>query len=161
MIGEVRRTRLRSAATTRGLTILCASAALLAGAQTAAAASCRPRALQVVRGQVLLDGQRVHPGADRVRMLGRPIWRADRCAVAWIERRGPVTRLVVIPQIEGPPSALPWHLPAVSRADRVFWAARTRVVVGRHLLAPRAVATWTETLETAPSGRVASIRGGR
>jgi hypothetical protein len=65
--------------------------------------------------------------------------------VAWIERGDGETRLVVLTSMEGRTDVLPWRLPFAVSDDQVFWAARTRVVVGPSLLAPRAVASWTET----------------
>lgn len=52
---------------------------------------------------------------------------------------------MVITQVEYAPDTLPWPLPGLTRSDRVFWAAANRVVVGPHLLAPRAQASWSET----------------
>ncbi len=112
-----------------------------------AGTSCRRPSLRVARGAVFLDGQRVHPGAGKVDIVVHPTWRRDRCAVAWVERAGPerAARLIVLRALdEGPASILPWQLPALDRKDWLFWADDTRVVVGRALLAPRAVASWTE-----------------
>jgi hypothetical protein len=55
-----------------------------------------------------------------------------------------VARLVVVPDLDGAPDPLPWPLPGVSTDDRVFWAGDGRVVVGPAVLAPRAIATWSE-----------------
>lgn len=108
---------------------------------------CRNAVLTVSRGAVFLDGQSVHPEGDKVRILVHPIWRRDRCAVAWIERTADqeIRLVVVFPAQPGPASVLPWRLPPVERGDRLFWAANNRVVVGPQLLAPRAVASWSET----------------
>ena len=99
---------------------------------------------------MFLGGRRIHPDAGKVQILVRPIWRRNRCAVAWIERTGTgAPALIVIPALPdiaaapAPGSILPWPLPSVSARDRLFWAGDTRVIVGPALLAPRAVATWT------------------
>jgi hypothetical protein len=55
-----------------------------------------------------------------------------------------VARLVVVPDLDGAPDPLPWPLPGVSTDDRVFWAGDGGVVVGPAVLAPRAIATWSE-----------------
>jgi hypothetical protein len=101
--------------------------------------------LEVGRGGALLDGRPVWQAPGQAQVVSPPAWRRDGRAVAWVERGGGETRLVIIPRTEGPADALPWTVPAVS-GDRVFWASHTSVVVGPHLLAPRAVASWTETV---------------
>jgi hypothetical protein len=108
--------------------------------------TCGRHVLEVAGGRAVLDGRPVWGASAPARVLSSPVWRSDGRAVAWLERDGVETRLVIIAQVESPADALPWHLPAVASGDQVFWAARNRVVVGPHLLAPRAVASWTETV---------------
>jgi hypothetical protein len=106
--------------------------------------ACGRHVLEVARGRVFVDGRPVRRARGHARVISPPAWRPDGRAVAWVERDGRDLRLVVIPRIEGPHEALPWPLLEVVSGDRVFWAASNRVVVGPHLLAPRAVASWTE-----------------
>jgi hypothetical protein len=108
--------------------------------------ACGRHKLEVASGAVLVDGRRVNPSAKLVDVLAPPTCRSDGRAVAWLERDDGETRLVVIPEMEARTDALPWRLPFVGNNDRVFWATRTRVVVGPSLLAPRVVASWTERL---------------
>jgi len=105
---------------------------------------CGRHAVEVARGVVLVDGRRVHPARGSVYLLAPPTWRSDGRAVAWIERGEGVVRLVVVPDVDAAAEALPWSLPTVTRADQIFWDGPRRVVVGPALLAPRAVASWTE-----------------
>jgi hypothetical protein len=99
--------------------------------------------VEVARGAVLVDGKRVHPASKNVYVVAPPTWRRDGRAVAWIERSEGELRLVVVPDVTSP-QALPWTLPVASADDQVFWAGPRRVVVGPALLAPRAVASWSE-----------------
>jgi hypothetical protein len=131
--------------------VLAASLSLGTGASAGPTAprvvsTCGRHVLEVARGQALLDGRPVWRASEQARVLSSPAWRRDGRAVAWLERDGAEARLVIIAEVERTTDALPWPLPAVSRGDQVFWAARNRVVVGPHLLAPRAVASWTETV---------------
>jgi hypothetical protein len=107
--------------------------------------ACGRHTLEVASGAILVDGRRVHAGERNAKVLALPICRDDGRAVAWMERGGGQTRLLVLPVMDDPTVVLPWPLPAVGRDDRVFWIARTRVTVGPSLLAPRAVASWSET----------------
>lgn len=108
---------------------------------------CGRHVLEVSRGAVFIDERRIHPARGTIDLLAPPTWRRDGRAVAWIERdRGGEIRLIVIPEIGARVTALPWQLAAVARGDRVFWAAANRVVVGPRILAPRAVASWDETV---------------
>jgi hypothetical protein len=106
---------------------------------------CGRHVVEVVGGAVLIDGRRVRPpSADSVFLVAPPTWRRDGSALAWIERSRGESRLVVVPDLDAGHETLPWTLPAVSTDDRVFWAGPQRVVVGPAVLAPRAIATWTE-----------------
>ncbi len=108
------------------------------------ASPCGRHVVEVARGAVLIDGRRVRSPDGDVFVVAPPTWRGDGSALAWIERSRGEARLVVVPDLDGAPDPLPWTLPAVSRADRVFWAGDRRVVVGPAVLAPRAIATWSE-----------------
>jgi hypothetical protein len=108
---------------------------------------CGRHYVDVVAGQVFVDGRRVSPGAGAVYLVGRPAWRRDGQAVAWVERHegAAAPQLVVVPAVDGHAEPMPWTLPSVSPEDQIFWAGPRRVVVGPALLVPRAVATWTES----------------
>ena len=122
------------------------ASALARGSMSARVVSpCGRHVLAVAPGQVLVDGRPVWSAPQPARMVSAPVWRRDGRAVAWVERDGRETRLVVVSWIGSSPGALPWPLPALASRDRVFWASSNRVVVGPHLLAPRAVASWSET----------------
>jgi hypothetical protein len=108
------------------------------------ASPCGRHVVEVVAGSVLIDGRRVRSSEDSVFLVAPPTWRRDGSALAWIERSRGEARLVVVPDLDAGPETLPWTLPAVSSDDRVFWAGPQRVVVGPAVLAPRAIATWTD-----------------
>jgi hypothetical protein len=97
--------------------------------------------VQVAGHAIYVDGRRVHADVD---VLLPPTWRADGNALAWLERTGGHTRLVVLPLVVGGIEPLWWPLPHLLGEDRVHWAGATRVVVGPALLSPRAVASWSE-----------------
>ncbi|HVV52257.1 MAG TPA: hypothetical protein VHO06_21490 [Polyangia bacterium] len=105
---------------------------------------CGRHVVEVARGGVVIDGRRVRAADDEVFVIAPPTWRQDGSAIAWIERSRGQARLVVVPDLDAGPEPLPWTLPAVSTGDRVFWAGPRRVVVGPAVLAPRAVATWSD-----------------
>jgi hypothetical protein len=105
---------------------------------------CGRHVVEVVAGAVLIDGRRVRPSEGSVFLVAPPTWRRDGSALAWIERSRGESRLVVVPDLDSGHDTLPWTLPAVAADDRVFWAGPQRVVVGPAVLAPRAIATWTE-----------------
>jgi len=105
---------------------------------------CGRHVATVSDGAVFIDGRRVHGAHESVFVVAPPTWRRDGGALAWIERSGGEARLVVVPALDRGAERLPWSLPAVSRDDQVFWAGPQRVVVGPALMAPRAIATWTE-----------------
>jgi hypothetical protein len=109
------------------------------------ASPCGRHEVRVERGTVLVDGRAVHPGdGGAVYLLAAPAWRRDGNALAWVERNDGETRLVVLPDLKPGTAPLVWSLPAWPGGDRVAWAGAQRVVVGPELLAPRAVASWTE-----------------
>jgi hypothetical protein len=118
-----------------------------AGVGTGTAVSaCGRHRLEVARGAVFVDGRRVSPAARDVHVLAPPTCRSDGSALAWLERGDGEIRLLVLPAMERHTDALPWRLASVASDDQVFWATRTRVVVGPSLLAPRAVASWSESV---------------
>jgi hypothetical protein len=100
--------------------------------------------VEVDGGAVYLDGRCVHPEVGVVHVLSAPIFRSDSDAVAWVERGGGGTRLVVLPQLSSDAPAIAWPLPRALGQDRLHWAEANRVIVGPDLLQPRAVASWTE-----------------
>jgi hypothetical protein len=100
--------------------------------------------LEVREGGVFVDGRRVHPAGAQVYLLGAPSFRSDGGAVAWLERNAGETRLVVVPELGRRSDPLPWALPGLRADAQVFWAGANKVVVGPELLAPIAVASWTD-----------------
>jgi hypothetical protein len=118
---------------------------------TSVRSPCGRHRFEVVRGAVRVNGRVVTNGVAQI--VGAPVWRPDGRAVAWIERAGPQVRLVVLPEIPSealrrpapPAEPLPHVLGEVLRDERLFWAGQTRVVLGRRLLEPRAVLSWTES----------------
>ncbi len=100
--------------------------------------------VEVRAGGVFVDGKRIHPSDGTVYVLGPPTFRSDGGAVAWLERDGSETRLVVVPELGRRSEPLPWTLPALRGDAQVFWAGVNRVVVGPELLSPIAVASWTD-----------------
>ena len=99
---------------------------------------------EVIGGAVFIDGRRVRASEGTAFVLAPPTWRRDGNAVAWIERRAGRVRLVVVPAIDDGSEPLPWTLPVIAPEDRVYWAGQRRVVVGPEILAPRAIASWTD-----------------
>lgn len=110
------------------------------------ASPCGRHEVRVERGVVFVDRRAVHPRAGSVYLLAAPTWRRDGGALAWVERGEGETRLVVLPDLQPGTTPLTWALPSRGGldGDRVAWAGPQRVVVGPELLAPRAVASWTE-----------------
>jgi len=108
------------------------------------ASPCGRHVAEVIGGAVFIDGKRVRAGEGNVFVLAPPTWRRDGRALAWIERSQGEARLVVVPEVDDGSAPMPWTLPAVSGDDRVYWAGQRRVVVGPAMLAPRAIASWTD-----------------
>jgi hypothetical protein len=108
------------------------------------ASPCGRHVAEVIGGSMFIDGRRVRASEGSAFVLAPPTWRRDGGAVAWIERRAGQARLVVVPGVDDGSEPLPWTLPVVTPDDRVFWAGQRRVVVGPEILAPRAIASWTE-----------------
>jgi hypothetical protein len=100
--------------------------------------------VEVDAGAVYLDGRRVHPASGTVQVLAPPAWRSDGEAVAWLERGAGETRLVVVPEVSAFAPPLAWPLPRALGGEGLHWAAPNRLIVGPAVLAPRAVASWTE-----------------
>jgi hypothetical protein len=96
---------------------------------------------------VRVDGREVFATSMGGTLLGEPVWRSDGAALAWLERRRGETRLVVVPEVAHPEEPIVWPLPSALSRDRPHWAGPTRVVVGPEPLQPRAVASWTDTVE--------------
>jgi hypothetical protein len=105
---------------------------------------CGRHLVEVDGGSVYVDGRRVHPATGAVELLAPPTWRGDGDAVAWLERGGGETRLIVLPQLSAQAEALAWPLPRALGGEQVHWAGTRRVVVGPQMLEPRAVASWSE-----------------
>jgi hypothetical protein len=105
---------------------------------------CGRHVAEVIGGTVYIDGRRASRDVAGAFVVSPPTWRRDGDAVAWIERSRGQLRLVVMPALDASAEPMPWELPAVLSADRVFWAGPRRVVVGPGVLAPHAIASWEE-----------------
>lgn len=97
-----------------------------------------------VRGQLLyIDGRLRAFGAP----LGRPVWRRDSGALAFV-RRGQRRQLelVVVPGLRGQ-ELIVWRVPPlVGRRPRLAWLGRYAVGLGKRVLMPRVVFRWTTQL---------------
>jgi hypothetical protein len=123
----------------------CAHADLQERGQTAVLRSPGGRHLvEVEGGAVYVDGRRVRAAAGRAQVVVAPTWRADGDGLAWIERDAGETRLVVLAPLSRDPEPMSWTLPRELEQERIHWAGATRIVVGPALMAPRAVASWSE-----------------
>lgn len=100
--------------------------------------------IEVRGGGVFVDGRRIHPSDGSVYLLSAPTFRSDGGAVAWLERADGQIRLVVVPELGRRAEPLPWMLPGLRGDAQIFWAGVNKVVVGPQLLAPFAVASWTD-----------------
>jgi len=105
---------------------------------------CGRHTVTIDGGAVFVDGRRVHPAAGTVEVLRPPTWRRDGGALAWLERGGGETRLVVLPELARSAQPLAWTLPHALGHERVYWAGPSRVVVGPEELQPHAVASWVD-----------------
>jgi hypothetical protein len=105
---------------------------------------CGRHTLFVQGGSVFVDGHRVHRLGEQVRVTTDPVWRRDGSAVAWMERTNIGVRLAVLVDVARPNAPMFWSIPAPASQDHLAWAGPHRVVVGNNILAPRAVASWTE-----------------
>ena len=105
---------------------------------------CGHHTVEVEGGAVIVDGRRVTPALGSVEVIGVPSWRSDGGALAWMERGGGETRLVVLPELGSRVEPLAWPLPHNLTREQLHWVAANRVVVGPEALQPRAVASWSE-----------------
>jgi len=105
---------------------------------------CGRHTLSVRGGAVFVDGRRVHRPGERVQVTALPVWRQDGAAVAWTERTSVGARLAVVVDVAKPDAPMFWSIPSPASEDHLAWAGPHRVVVGNNILAPRAVASWTE-----------------
>jgi hypothetical protein len=105
---------------------------------------CGRHTLSVSGGSVFVDGHRVHRPGEQVQVTAVPVWRRDGAAVAWMERTNIGVRLAVLVDVAKPDAPMFWSIPSPAGQDHLAWAGPHRVVVGNNILAPRAVASWTE-----------------
>lgn len=95
------------------------------------------------KGRVRLDGKTVRYGAGKLR--GKPIWRRDSHALAFLQRSSFGLQLVVLPRLDHR-RPLVWHLPPVAdELSKVFWIAPRRVGIGAKELVPRLVINWSSS----------------
>jgi hypothetical protein len=105
---------------------------------------CGRYLFEVEDGAVYVNGRRIHPELRSVHVLAPPVWRDDGDALAWLEREGSETRLVVLPTVGTYAEPLAWPLPRALGSDQLHWAGPCQIVVGPQILEPHAVASWTE-----------------
>src|SRR5690349_945270 len=72
---------------------------------------CGRYVFEVRGGQIFVDGRLVAGAHGPVRLLHPPSWRQDGAAVAWLERKGSETRLVVVPDVETHTDPISWVVP--------------------------------------------------
>ncbi len=104
---------------------------------------CGRHVVEMERGTVHLDGRTLASGGDHGKLLVAPAWRHDCSAVAWVELRGPVRYLIVVPAIGNGGEALSWALPPKDGEEHIFWVGRSRIAFGVAMLRPRAMASWS------------------
>lgn len=92
-------------------------------------------------GRVRLDGKGVRSGAGK--LCGKPIWRRDSHALAFLQRSSFGLQLVVLPRLNHR-QPLVWHLPPVADGlSKVFWISPRRIGIGAKELIPRLVINWS------------------
>jgi hypothetical protein len=95
------------------------------------------------RGRVRLDGKGVRSGAGKLR--GKPIWRRDSNALAFLQRSSFGLQLVVLPRLDHR-RPLVWHLPpAADELSKVFWISPRRIGIGAKEMVPRLVVNWSSS----------------
>lgn len=106
---------------------------------------CGRHTFEVADGYVSIDGAPVHKQDGPTQLVGRPTWRPDGGALAWIERKRGETRLFVLPKVRRfSAELLDWALPSTVAKSAIHWVGASRLVVGREALQPLAIASWTE-----------------
>jgi hypothetical protein len=104
----------------------------------------RRHRITLVEGRLRLDG---HPVAAAGKPLGRPVWRSDSRAVAFLQRCPTGLQLSVVLLDVDPWKPIIWSLPTLADSSRqIFWIGPQRIGVGDKTLVPRLVVTWTTTL---------------
>jgi len=99
------------------------------------------------RQEIRVSGERIWPrGAASVskrRIVSELVWSPDGGGIAFMERRGRTTRLVVLLVIDNRGGDLSWPLPEAARdpKNRLFWA-ENKLVIGESSLKPRFAASW-------------------
>ena len=93
-------------------------------------------------GQLALDGQRIPLTGT---LLGRPAWRRDGRALAFLQRSGAGMQLLIVLLDVDPLTPLVWSLPSLTTGTlrEVFWIGPQRVGIGEKMLVPRVVVSWT------------------
>lgn len=100
--------------------------------------------VEVHEGAVYVDGRRVS-GPRPVHVVHPPTWRGDGGALAWVERDLGALRLQVLPDLRPGTPLLAFPIPPALANERVLWSGESKVVMGAHVLAPRAVASWSDS----------------
>lgn len=101
----------------------------------------RQRVTVTASGRVQLNGRPVRCGAGRV--VGRPVWRPDSRAVAFLLRSTLGWMVVVVPDM-AEQQPLVWRLPYRAQPLRkLFWVGPQRVGIGARELIPELVVSWS------------------
>jgi hypothetical protein len=108
-----------------------------------ASSRCGGHVVEVVRGRLRVDGELVKSSGDGAEIVVAPAWRRGCGAVAWVELRGTVRRLIVVPSVGAGVELLSWALPPTIGDERIFWVGRSRIAIGVAVLQPRAMASWS------------------